>query len=92
MRTNHRKATAAIVTAAALSAAVITLECRKEEKKRTCSRIKRERRSVEQIYRSLGLTHFCRAFRMDYDKFQLLHHKLEAEIKNVMSHFYIQKD
>ena len=28
---------------------------------------------------------------MDYDKFQLLHHKIDAEINNVMSRFYIRK-
>ncbi len=42
------------MSAAALSAAMTTLDIRKEEEKETHTRIKRERRTVEQIYRSLG--------------------------------------
>ena len=89
MRTNHRKATAAIVTAAALSAAVITLECRKEEEKRTRSQIKRERRSVEQIYHSLGPIQFCCVFWMEYNQFCMIHHKLDATLDKVISQFYV---
>ncbi len=92
MRNDRRKATTAIITAAALSAAMTTLDGRKEEEeKKTSTRIKRERRTVEQIYQSLGVTYFRCAFRMDYDKFQLLHHKIDAEINDVMSRFYIRK-
>ncbi len=63
MKNDRRKATAAIITAAALSAAMVTSDNRKEEEKKTCTQIKRERRTVEQIYRSLGQDIPNRSFR-----------------------------
>ncbi len=85
MRNDRRKATAAIITAAALSATMTTFDDRKEEEKKTRTQIKCERRTVEQIYQSHGMIYFHCAFRMDYKKFQLLHHKIDDEIDDVMS-------
>ncbi len=91
MKSHHHKAAAVMVTAATLTAAVPILQGKKEEDKKTCSWIKHERRSVEQIYCSPGLIHFHCAFWMDYDQFCLLHHKLEAKMDKVMSQFYAWK-
>mmetsp|Transcript_10856 Transcript_10856/g.22969 ORF Transcript_10856/g.22969 Transcript_10856/m.22969 type:complete len:94 (+) Transcript_10856:110-391(+) len=80
MKSHHRKAVAAIVTTA-----------KKEEDKKICAQIKCQSMSVEQMYRSLGSSHFRHAFQMEYDQFCLLHHKLDATMDEVMSQFYIRK-
>ncbi len=62
MKDHHWKSAVAIVTATALSVAVTITSVNGKGQKKTHAQIKRERRSVEQIYQSLGPIHFHNAY------------------------------
>jgi hypothetical protein len=58
-----------------------------DQTSRGCGRppaIIRQRRSVEEVYQSLGDRYFRRAYRMSYDSFWALHSQIEKEIKNAI--------
>ena len=69
-----------ITAHAAAIAAVAYLDDKKAGNRRCLRARPRMRRSVEEIYESLGPTYFRRAYRMTYESFLKLHQKLQEGI------------
>lgn len=80
-----------ITAHAAAIAAVAYLDDKKVSKRRSSRARPRIRRSVEEIYESLGPTYFRRAYRMTYESFLKLHQKLHEGIQRVVSVVSVEK-
>ena len=73
-----------VIQAAACAASYLLQQRGKPQKKSRAGRVavRRARRSVREVYRTLGADYFRRAYRMSYESFWQLHSKLATRINS----------